>query len=62
MKPLTEQHLAIYRRQMVEVIDIHFDLAGDEIGRDAPGPQLRRALMDVPRHLFVPQSLILMPT
>ncbi|MCL6728988.1 protein-L-isoaspartate(D-aspartate) O-methyltransferase [Sphingomonas hankyongi] len=60
MKPLTEQHLAIYRRQMVEVIDIHFDLAGDEIGRDAPGPQLRRALMDVPRHLFVPQSLILM--
>ena len=60
MKPLTEQHLAIYRRQMVEVIDIHFDLAGDEIGKDALDAGLRRALLEVPRHLFVPQSLILM--
>lgn len=45
---------------MVEIIDMHFDLAGDEIGTDAPDPQLRRALMDVPRHLFVPQGLMLM--
>jgi protein-L-isoaspartate(D-aspartate) O-methyltransferase len=45
---------------MVEIIEMHFDLAGEEIGRDSPGPQLRRALMDVPRHLFVPQSLMLM--
>ena len=60
MKPMTEQHLAIFRRHMVEIIDMHFDLAGDEIGRDAPGADLRRALMDVPRHLFVPQTLILM--
>lgn len=57
MKPMTEQHLAILRRHMVEIIDMHFDLAADEIGRDAPEPELRRALMDVPRHLFVPQSL-----
>jgi protein-L-isoaspartate(D-aspartate) O-methyltransferase len=60
MKPMTEQHLALFRRHMVEIIDMHFDLAGEEIGRDAPDPALRRALMDVPRHLFVPEQLILM--
>ena len=60
MKPLTEQHLALFRRHMVEIIDMHFDLSGEEIGTDVPDPQLRRALMDVPRHLFVPQSLMLM--
>ena len=57
MKPMTEQHLAILRRHMVEIIDMHFDLASDEIGRDATSPELRRALMDVPRHLFVPHQL-----
>ena len=60
MKPMTEEHLAIYRRHMVEIIDMHFDLSGDEIGKDALDSELRRALMDVPRHLFVPQSLMLM--
>lgn len=60
MKPMTEQHLALFRRHMVEIIDMHFDLASEEIGRDAPTPGLRRALMDVPRHLFVPEQLILM--
>ena len=60
MRPMTEEHLALFRRHMVEIIDMHFDLAGEEIGTDAPGLQLRRGLMDVPRHLFVPQSLMLM--
>ena len=60
MKPMTEQHLALFRRHMVEIIEMHFDLAGEEIGTEAPDPQLRRALLDVPRHLFVPQSLMLM--
>ena len=60
MKPMTDQHLALFRRHMVEIIDMHFDLAGDEIGTDSPDPKLRRALMGVPRHLFVPQSLMLM--
>ena len=60
MKPMTEQHLALYRRHMVEIIDMHFDLAGDEIGKEELDPGLRRALLDVPRHLFVPQSLMLM--
>ncbi len=60
MKPMTEQHLAIFRRHMVEIIDMHYDLAGEEIGKSAPDPGLRRALLDVPRHLFVPQQLMLM--
>lgn len=37
MKPMNEQHLAILRRHMVEVIGIHFDLASEEIGAGAGG-------------------------
>ena len=43
---------------MVEVIDMHFDLAEEEIGRDALSAPLRRALLEVPRHLFVPAQLM----
>lgn len=57
MKPMNERHLAIFRRHMVEVIDIHYDLAADEIGRDALDPRLRAAMLSVPRHLFVPPQL-----
>ena len=57
MKPMTEQHLAILRRHMVEIVDMHFDLASEEIGKDTLDPGVRRALLDVPRHLFVPQQL-----
>ena len=57
MKPLTEEHLAILRRHMVELVEIHFDLAGDEIGERTLAPALRRALMEVPRHLFVPLQI-----
>lgn len=60
MKPMTEEHLAIYRRHMVEIVEMHFDLAEDEIGAPRLGPQLHRAMSEVPRHLFVPQSLMLM--
>jgi protein-L-isoaspartate(D-aspartate) O-methyltransferase len=60
MKPMTEQHLALFRRHMVEIIDMHYDLAEEEIGKSSPDPQLHRALMDVPRHLFVPEALMLM--
>ena len=60
MKPMTEQHLAMFRRHMVEIVDMHFDLAEEEIGQSEPSSQLRRALMDVPRHLFVPETLMLM--
>lgn len=57
MKPLTEAHLAIFRRHMVEMIDVHYDLASDETGESALPPALRQALLDVPRHLFVPPAL-----
>ena len=60
MKPITEQHLALFRRHMVELIDLQFELASEEIGQDRIDPALRRALLDVPRHLFVPQQLMLM--
>jgi protein-L-isoaspartate(D-aspartate) O-methyltransferase len=59
MKPLTEVHLAILRRHMVEVIEMHFDLAEEEIGRSTLQPELRRALLGVPRHLFVPAQLMI---
>ena len=58
MKPMTEQHLALFRRHMVEIIDMHFDLASEEIGESELEPNLRRALLSVPRHLFVPQGLM----
>lgn len=57
MKPMTEQHLAILRRHMVDVIAIHFDLASEEIGKQAPAPELAAALAKVPRHLFVPGQI-----
>jgi protein-L-isoaspartate(D-aspartate) O-methyltransferase len=57
MKAITEQHLAILRRHMVEVIGMHFDLASDEIGKDEPERALQTALLRVPRHLFVPGQL-----
>jgi protein-L-isoaspartate(D-aspartate) O-methyltransferase len=59
MKPLTEDHLAIYRRHMVEVVDIHFDLMSDELERPHMGERLREALLKVPRHYFVPRELML---
>jgi protein-L-isoaspartate(D-aspartate) O-methyltransferase len=54
-----EEHLAIFRRHMVEIVDLHFDLASDEIGKTAPDPAIREALLKVPRHLFVPAQLAL---
>jgi protein-L-isoaspartate(D-aspartate) O-methyltransferase len=57
MKPLTERHLEIFRRHMVEVIDVQFDLLSEEIGRSQVGERLRSALLKVPRHLFVPSEL-----
>lgn len=58
MKPMTEQHMAIFRRHMVEVVDLHFDLMEFELGKRAPDPAVRDALMKVPRHLFVPNPLV----
>jgi protein-L-isoaspartate(D-aspartate) O-methyltransferase len=57
MKPMTDAHLAILRRHMVEVVDMHFDLAEEEIGQAELSPPLRDSLLRVPRHLFVPAQL-----
>lgn len=57
MKPMTEKHLAVLRRHMVEIVDMHVELSSEEIGRDELRPSLRQALLEVPRHLFVPQPL-----
>ncbi|MFL6857492.1 MAG: protein-L-isoaspartate(D-aspartate) O-methyltransferase [Allosphingosinicella sp.] len=57
MKPLGEEHLAILRRHMVEIVDMHVDLASDDIGKDALDPRLRTALLRVQRHHFVPAPL-----
>jgi len=56
---MTEEHLAILRRHMVEVVDIHFDLASDEIGKARLAERVRRAMLDVPRHLFVPAQYVI---
>ena len=58
MKPMTEAHFQTFRRHMVEVIDLHFDLAEEEIGRSRLSPALRDALLEVPRHAFVPAQLV----
>lgn len=57
MRPLTEAHLVILRRHMVELIDIEFDLLQEEIGRSAPSQREREAVLAVPRHLFVPTQV-----
>jgi protein-L-isoaspartate(D-aspartate) O-methyltransferase len=57
MKPMGEEHLAILRRHMVEIVDMHVDLASEEIGKAALDARLRTALLRVQRHHFVPAPL-----
>lgn len=57
MKPLNQSHLAIFRRHMVEIIEIEYDLLSEEIGSSELDDRLRSALLKVPRHLFAPLEL-----
>lgn len=57
MKVMNEEHLAVLRRHMVEVIAIHTDLASEELGRAELGERVMTAMQRVPRHLFVPAML-----
>lgn len=57
MKPMNERHLAILRRHMVEMVEIHADLASDEIGKAELDERVMDAMRRVPRHLFVPAPL-----
>jgi len=59
MKPLGEEHLALFRRHMVEIVDMHVELASEELAKDSLDPRLRTALLRVQRHLFVPAQLAL---
>ena len=57
MKPMNEQHFAILRRHMVEMIGIHTDLMDDELGKAALDERVMTMMLKVPRHLFLPAPL-----
>ncbi len=57
MKPMNEEHFAVLRRHMVELIAIHVELASEELGRTALHERVMAAMQRVPRHLFVPAPL-----
>jgi protein-L-isoaspartate(D-aspartate) O-methyltransferase len=57
MKAMNEGHFAILRRHMVEVIGIHTDLVSDELGKEVLDTRVMTAMLQVPRHLFVPDVL-----
>jgi protein-L-isoaspartate(D-aspartate) O-methyltransferase len=58
MKAMTEEHFAILRRHMVEVIAIHAELMEEELGKAALDGRVMAAMARVPRHLFVPAPLV----
>ncbi|PBB16867.1 protein-L-isoaspartate(D-aspartate) O-methyltransferase [Mesorhizobium sp. WSM4313] len=57
MKPMNEEHLAVLRRHMVEMIAIHADLASEELGKATLDERVMASMRRVPRHLFVPAAV-----
>ena len=57
MKPMTEEHLAVLRRHMVEVIGLQADLMSEELGKPVLNERVMAAMGRVRRHLFVPSQL-----
>jgi protein-L-isoaspartate(D-aspartate) O-methyltransferase len=57
MKSMTEEHLAVLRRHMVELIAIHAELLEEDLGKPALEGPVLEAMLRVPRHLFVPAPL-----
>ena len=57
MKHMNEEHFAILRRHMVEVIAIHVDLNDDDLDKTVLDERVLAAMMRVPRHLFVPEPI-----
>jgi protein-L-isoaspartate(D-aspartate) O-methyltransferase len=57
MKAMDEEHFAILRRHMVEMIAIQTDLASDELGKSKLDERVMTAMQHVPRHQFVPAPL-----
>jgi hypothetical protein len=58
MKPMSEEHFAILRRHMVEVVAIHAELSSDELGQAALDERVMAAMQRVPRHRFVPEPVM----
>jgi protein-L-isoaspartate(D-aspartate) O-methyltransferase len=56
---MREEHIAILRRHMVELIGIYVDLGGDELGKRGLDERVLAAMGRVPRHAFVPEPLTL---
>jgi protein-L-isoaspartate(D-aspartate) O-methyltransferase len=54
MRGLTDKHLAIFRRHMVDVIGIQADLSSDETGKSELDERVMALMQEIPRHLFVP--------
>jgi protein-L-isoaspartate(D-aspartate) O-methyltransferase len=54
---MKEEHFAILRRHMVEVIGIYVDLARDDLGKPSLDERVLAAMGRVPRHAFVPPPL-----
>ena len=54
---MTEEHLAILRRHMVEVIALQADLMSEELGKSVLNERVMAAVGRVRRHLFVPSQL-----
>ena len=57
MKALTDKHLAIFRRHMVDVIGIHAELSSEEIRKSELNERVLAVMREVPRHLFVPAAV-----
>ena len=57
MKPMKEEHLAVLRRHMVELIAILVDLSSEQLGKAALDERVMAAMRRVPRHLFVPAEV-----
>ena len=57
MKPMTEEHFALLRRHMVEVIGMQHELLSEELGKGALDERVIAALTRVQRHHFVPAAL-----
>ncbi len=54
---MREEHYAILRRHMVEVVGIYADLSAAELGKSRLDERVLEAMQRVPRHLFVPDVL-----
>jgi protein-L-isoaspartate(D-aspartate) O-methyltransferase len=57
MRAMKDEHFAILRRHMADVIGIHVDLLSEDLGKPALDERVMAAMREVPRHEFVPAPL-----